>query len=193
MQPSFQATVGHFMNHYQLVQKKSQQLVEFLRLFMSRLRINGKRAAPCDIACAQLPPHDGDCSGSEAAPFCILIIEDDQSLLKLYAFNLNNWSMRPQLILANDGREALFHLQHSNPDLIILDLKMPKMDGFKTLQNLSAHAAIVVVTGMEPAEIERRGGVPADIPVLRKPISFPQLKAIAETLALKSQTHASIS
>jgi len=76
----------------------------------------------------------------------------------------------------------------SKPDLLILDLNMPGMDGFRMLQTVRGTAelagmSIVVVSGIDAAEIQSRGGVPAGVRVLPKPIPFHELQTMAEQIA----------
>lgn len=66
----------------------------------------------------------------------ILIIEDDLPILKGIAdkFELEGFSV----ISAKDGEEGLSYALKERPDLIILDYRMPKMDGFAMLEKLRA-------------------------------------------------------
>lgn len=62
----------------------------------------------------------------------ILIVEDEKILREAYANILTQEGFR--VIEAPDGVEALARLKEHRPDLILLDLLMPKMDGFTFLQ-----------------------------------------------------------
>jgi len=64
----------------------------------------------------------------------ILIVEDDLILQEMYAdkFTLENF----EVITANDGVEGLEKNETHKPDVILLDLMMPKMDGKTMLHNL---------------------------------------------------------
>lgn len=69
-------------------------------------------------------------------PEKILVVDDDPDILDASAMILE--SRGYQVITARDGVEGLAKLEAENPDLMILDLLMPKMDGFavcKELQN----------------------------------------------------------
>ena len=122
-----------------------------------------------------------------ARPLRVLVVEDDQNLLRLYKVRLSAWPGDPVVSLADNGVTGLLMIGRSNPDLLITDLDMPGMDGFNMLRVLHQtpemrHTTIVVVTGLDAAEIERRGGVPQGIEVLPKPIPFDRLKTIAAEL-----------
>lgn len=61
----------------------------------------------------------------------VLVVEDDKFLCKAYKLKLEKEGF--EVTLAEDGEEALKALGESKPDAILLDLVMPKMDGFATL------------------------------------------------------------
>ena len=132
-------------------------------------------------------------SGTPSTAFNILVVEDDSAMRRLYEVKLRGWPMKPHIITARDGYEALIRMGHSKPDLLIADLHMPGIDGFRMLHTVSkapelAGLAIVVVSGLDAEEITARGGVPDGIPVLPKPVPFDQLRAIAERLVAERQT-----
>jgi CheY-like chemotaxis protein len=66
----------------------------------------------------------------------ILIADDDQFLRDLVRQKLG--MLGYQAFLARDGVEAVRRAYETRPDLIILDMKMPEMDGFQTLSRLKA-------------------------------------------------------
>ncbi|MFM2065929.1 MAG: hypothetical protein RLZZ584_838 [Pseudomonadota bacterium] len=114
----------------------------------------------------------------------VMVVEDDASLLRLYEFHISRWPMAPQVIAVGNAVTALLILGRSSPDLLITDLSMPIMDGFAMLRVLRATpevstTTIVVVSGLAPADIADRGGLPSGIEVLPKPVPFERLKAIA--------------
>ncbi|NQT90538.1 MAG: response regulator [Candidatus Omnitrophica bacterium] len=64
----------------------------------------------------------------------ILIVDDEQDLVETLTFRLeaNDY----EVIKAYDGQEGLDKAKSENPDLIILDLMLPKMDGYKVCRML---------------------------------------------------------
>jgi CheY-like chemotaxis protein len=121
-------------------------------------------------------------------PFKVLVVEDDDNLLRLYKARLAQWPMKPVVSLADNGVTGLLMMGRSNPDLLITDLDMPGLDGFNMLRVLHQtpemrQATIVVVTGLDSAEVERRGGVPQGVEVLPKPVPFERLLTIATGIA----------
>lgn len=126
-------------------------------------------------------------------PLSILVVEDERSLCRVYELTIARWDMKPVVATAHDGYEALIRMGMVRPDLLITDLRMPGMDGFRMLQTVRelpelAGMAIVVVTGLDPEEIADHGGLPEDIQVLPKPIPFAQLHEIAERVAVARDT-----
>lgn len=121
-------------------------------------------------------------------PLNVLVVEDDDNLLRLYKARLAQWPMKPVVSLADNGVTGLLMMGRSNPDLLITDLDMPGLDGFNMLRVLHQtpemrQATIVVVTGLDSAEVERRGGVPQGVEVLPKPVPFERLLTIATGIA----------
>ncbi len=121
-------------------------------------------------------------------PLDVLIVEDEATLRLIYEVSVSRWPMKPRVTMAADGYESLLRIGHQKPDLLITDLHMPGMDGFRMLSTIRAmpelaDMEIVVVSGLEADLIEAGGGVPHGIPVFPKPVPFPKLLAIAERIA----------
>jgi len=150
-------------------------------------RLLANPPAPAAAGADKAPPAAVDRSA-----FQILVVEDQEDLLKLYRLNLGRWAMAPNLVTASNGFEALIKIGNERPDLMIADLFMPDFDGFMMLNAIRsvpeyADMPIVVVTGLAPADIAERGELPKDIPVFPKPIPFAQLQRLAEDLARRKQ------
>jgi len=64
----------------------------------------------------------------------ILIVDDEEDILKVLRFRLeaNNY----EVLSASDGQEGLNKARSEKPDLIILDLMLPKLDGYKVCRML---------------------------------------------------------
>ncbi len=73
----------------------------------------------------------------------VLVVEDDRFLLNAYRVKLAKAGFEVQL--AMDGEEALTALQTFFPDVILLDLVMPKKDGFMTLTEIKADPKLKVI------------------------------------------------
>ncbi|MFZ3071282.1 MAG: response regulator, partial [Anaerolineaceae bacterium] len=62
----------------------------------------------------------------------ILVVDDQSNVRKLLQDYLNGQGYR--VALANDGQNALFVARHEHPDLVLLDIMMPNMDGYQFLR-----------------------------------------------------------
>jgi len=118
----------------------------------------------------------------------VLVVEDDPVQREIYIRQFAEWRLPVRLLLAEDGFEGLMLIGRYAPDLIITDLVMPEMDGFKMIRRLKAppaatHATIIVVTALMSFEIEAEGGLPPGIPVYQKPIPFAVLRSLVEHLS----------
>ncbi len=114
----------------------------------------------------------------------VLIVEDDPSLLRLYQAKMSRWPIKLDLVTVDNAVAALMAIGRGGPDLLITDLNMPFTNGFEMLRVLTrapeaVNTTIVVVSGLDAAEIARRGPVPPGIEVLSKPVPFDRLLAIA--------------
>lgn len=69
-------------------------------------------------------------------PKKILAVDDERHIVRLVEVNLQRAGY--EVVTAYDGREALEKVAAETPDLIVLDVMMPYMDGFEVLKNLKA-------------------------------------------------------
>lgn len=67
-------------------------------------------------------------------PKSLLIAEDDPFMSKMYRFNLQEEGM--EVRIAADGQETIAAIEKQKPDLLLLDLLMPKVDGFEVLTHI---------------------------------------------------------
>jgi DNA-binding response OmpR family regulator len=66
----------------------------------------------------------------------ILVVDDEPALLRLMEFLLKRQGYH--LITATNGEEALLKVREYRPDLVVLDIMMPKMDGYEVTERLRA-------------------------------------------------------
>jgi DNA-binding response OmpR family regulator len=90
--------------------------------------------------------------------FVIMVVEDNPNTQKLMCAVLERQGYRA--LPANDGEEALDLLEQKHVDLILLDLMMPRMDGYeftKILRESGSDIPILMVTAKEAIESKRQG------------------------------------
>lgn len=134
------------------------------------------------IAEHNLPPLEAP----RADRFKILIVDDEPSVVKMMAKELAK-TERYEIATAADGFEAGIQVARFQPDLIILDLIMPNMDGFKVCQQIkndpeTQPIAILVITGYPTDEnLQRALECGADY-CLAKPLQLPELNQRVDAL-----------
>lgn len=121
----------------------------------------------------------------------LLVVEDDPRMRQLYDLTIKHWGLPLDVTLARDGFEGLLKIGEKLPNMLVTDLDMPGLNGFKMIASLKAveryrNLRIVVISGMLPSEIEAAGGLPAGITVLSKPIPFGALRKLVESEILSA-------
>jgi len=118
----------------------------------------------------------------------VVVVEDSLAMQKLYQMTIASWQLPIDIKFVSNGCEGIIYVTQHMPDLLITDLKMPEMDGFamlKSLRDVDAFAkmAIVVVTGMQPQEIEEKGGLPRGVRLYGKsPVPFWEMRELMQGL-----------
>lgn len=85
----------------------------------------------------------------------ILVVDDEMDLAEMVRFRLE--ANGYEILLAHDGQQALEVARKEKPDLIILDLMLPKMDGYKVcglLKMDSRYANIPVIIFTAKAQVD---------------------------------------
>jgi len=107
----------------------------------------------------------------------ILIVDDEPPIIDVLSYNLKQANY--QVVIARDGEEALAQAQREQPDLIILDLMLPRLDGLEVCRILRRErdVPIIMLTARE-SEVDRVVGLElgADDYVV-KPFSVRELLA----------------
>ncbi|WP_126464822.1 response regulator [Aedoeadaptatus ivorii] len=107
----------------------------------------------------------------------ILITEDETPIAEIISYNLQNEGYETEI--AKDGVECLEKFEETVPDLVILDVMMPRMDGFETLKEIRKKSRVpVIMLTAKDAEGDRIRGLElgADDYVV-KPFSIGELVA----------------
>ena len=89
--------------------------------------------------------------------YLILVIEDEKTLMRLIAGKLEKEGYK--VVMAFDGEDGFNKLKEKNPDLILLDIIMPKMNGYEVLSKMKEEGisipVIIISNSGQPVEIEK--------------------------------------
>jgi two-component system KDP operon response regulator KdpE len=107
----------------------------------------------------------------------ILIVEDDRKMIRVFAASLETEGYR--VFNADTGQRALEEVRTRNPDLILLDLGLPDMDGLAVVPQIRANttAPIIVVSAREQESDKVKALDAGANDYLTKPFSVPELLA----------------
>ena len=117
---------------------------------------------------------------NEHRPRRILLVDDDPNLLVVLAEQLRDDGF--EVSTARDGQEALHRLDAGWPDLILLDLMMPKVDGLALAREIKAAAdlPIIVLSAIDTADSKARLLDEVAEDYVSKPYHYPELRARIE-------------
>lgn len=113
----------------------------------------------------------------------LLVIDDEPNNLRVIGQILRD---RYELIFATSGEEAIELAAQDLPDLILLDIMMPGMNGYEVCEKLKANPStreipVIFVTAMSEVEDEARGFDAGAVDYIQKPVSGPILLRRVET------------
>ena len=122
----------------------------------------------------------------------VLVVEDDENTRLMYQACFDQWSLPLDVVLYASAMEALLDMQAMQPHVLLTDLSMPKIDGFKFLKTLREYKqfrklSIIAITGLSDAEIQRKGGLPLGVQLLRKPIDMEWLRGFFDASIVMKQ------
>ena len=117
----------------------------------------------------------------------VLLVEDEKDVLEILAefLRLLNFSVEE----AQDGEEALSAFQKGPYQLYILDVRIPKIDGFELASRIrekDPSTPILFLTGLINSETQRKAEEIKNSYYLRKPITFEKLQEILEKIGVLS-------
>ncbi|MBI1877109.1 MAG: response regulator transcription factor [Chloroflexi bacterium] len=116
----------------------------------------------------------------------ILIVDDEPAIVNMLAYNLKRANY--EVLIARDGEEALAQAKREQPDLLILDLMLPRLDGLEVCRALRRERDVpIIMLTARDAEVDRVVGLElgADDYVV-KPFSVRELLARVKNVLRRS-------
>lgn len=115
----------------------------------------------------------------------ILIVEDEESLLKLESILLS--SKGYSVVGVMDGKAALEEVKINRPDLVVLDIMLPEMDGFEVCRRIKENPAtssipIVMLTAKKSSNDVERGKQSGAEAYITKPFKSAKVIEVIESL-----------
>ena len=126
---------------------------------------------------------------SEGARKLVLVADDDPDILDLVTFRLDRAGY--EVVQARDGQEALDAALERTPDLCVLDVMMPRLDGYEVTRRLREETAtkavpIILLTARAQEADVQRGFESGATDYVKKPFSPQELRARVEALLARS-------
>lgn len=119
----------------------------------------------------------------------IIVIEDDRAILRGLKDNLECESY--EVLTATDGEQGYQLIQESSPDLIVLDLMIPKMDGYELCRKIRSEAITtpILMLTARSEEVDRVRGLDLGADdYVTKPFSVPELLARIRAILRRAQS-----
>lgn len=115
----------------------------------------------------------------------ILLVDDDIDLLENTAYMIK--SLGYDVVTAEDGQDAVVKYKELKPDLTIMDVKMPKMDGFEAffkIRQFDSESKVVLITAFSIDEKKHLKAKSMNLlATISKPYSFEKLEELVTTYA----------
>ncbi len=118
----------------------------------------------------------------------VLVVDDDQAIVRLLEYGLGK---RGYIVrAARNGREGLQQMEERMPDLVILDIMMPEMDGWETCQHIrrESNVPIIMLTSMDDKDDIVQGLRLGADEYITKPFSVKELLARMEAVLRRTES-----
>ena len=127
------------------------------------------------------------CDRKEEKPFSVLVVDDEEYILAFIGIRLKVSGY--QVLTANDGIQALEILRNKVPDIVIIDLIMPRMDGPTLLKEIrkSSSVPVIILSAVDSQDVVMRELREGADDYLHKPFNPDDLVARIETIRKRQQ------
>ena len=134
--------------------------------------------------------RERDYTAGVAAPQTILVVEDDDSIAQSLAYALDRGGFRA--LVAGDGAQGMRLFRQHRPDLVVLDLMLPQVDGWRIIEDIRAEdpRVPVVVCSARTSEYDRVHGLEMGADdYVTKPFSMKEMVARVAAHLRRVETH----
>lgn len=107
----------------------------------------------------------------------VLLVDDDPSILELLKEFLSGKGYEVQV--AENGKQALQAMKVQRPDVVLLDIQMPEMDGLTTLRSIKAldkDVGVIMISGVRDGQICKQALTEGAFDYVVKPFDFDYLE-----------------
>ena len=122
----------------------------------------------------------------------IFVVDDDEKIL--FAFQEVFKSEGYQTIVANNGEDALTGIRSQQPDMVFMDITMPKLDGLealKQIRGLNPHLPVILITGFGTMQTAIKAIQLGAFEYLTKPLDLHKVRAVAKAALASVRAQAS--
>lgn len=129
-------------------------------------------------------------NGAAGGKGTILVVDDDRDLVEMTALMLSKQGFT--VYRAGDGAAAIELADNVHPDVIIMDITMPVMDGYQAARRIKENprlkdTLVIFLTGKTPQEDNGRAFAHGGAAFLRKPFSPQQLGEVVQLAVMSLQ------
>ena len=124
----------------------------------------------------------------------ILLVDDDEATNFIHSMVIKQMNCTENIVVRENGAEALEYLtsatdgKYPQPDLILLDINMPRMDGWEFLEEyknldddqLAKTVIVMLTTSLNPDDKEKAGVIPVITGFMSKPLTSEMLQELLE-------------
>jgi chemosensory pili system protein ChpA (sensor histidine kinase/response regulator) len=135
------------------------------------------------------PPEPAPAPREESRKPVVMVVDDSITMRKVTSRVLENHSL--EVMTAQDGLDAVEKLHERVPDLMLLDIEMPRMDGYELLEHVRAdarlrHVPVVMITSRAGQKHRKKAKAAGANAYLTKPYQEPELvEQVSEMLGIE--------
>lgn len=133
------------------------------------------------------PPAANSATGSDSSGKRVLLVDDDLEIVETVSYALE--SAGYDVVVARDGNQGLALAERENPDLMILDMMMPKRSGFLVLEKLrrirDEPLPVIMITGNEGSRHKAYAELLGVSDYIQKPFAMARLVDAVDRLLSK--------